>query len=242
MRRLLSSFAGLAIALSPAAGLAATDTNTADQQGNSGQAMSLDLLSLTEFTLNPSQDTWISLIQQIRAHPCYNAVGREKSWCEDRYGLTDDLHVLLNRSNFADWLHGQMVNAACSGLAATEWIPCVNRVPVLTAENISSFNGSLGGTVAPAGQGGPNLTTSNSALFELAGTAPTTRQNALRIIAENENDERATTPYERSTMLWEWCADSHMGQSGCFHSFQRFVNDPSITQETIRDVIERNGR
>jgi hypothetical protein len=177
-------------------------------------------------------------------------VGEEKDMCKHDFGLTTDLRTTLRGIDFASWLHDEMAKAMCGGQTGAGYASCLMTVPTLNAADVLRYRQQLDGTSGVENNGdadvfddptdNPDMTETNEALFDRAGTPLTTRQNALDIIAAGEaNDE--LTPYERSAMLWEWCADSRMGQTGCFHSFQRFVHDPSIDRDTIRQIIDQNG-
>lgn len=241
MQRFAASILAFSIGFAPATGaLAAEGNGDASAFSNAG----LSFLSVTDFALNPTAENWISVAQQIKAHPCYVMVGEEEETCRDKYGLTMELRATLSGANFSYWLHDAMVDSVCGNQTGSNYVTCVMGVPTLGAADVARYRQQLDGSLEAtedAGMFDGGTSETNAELFDRAGTPLTTRQHAIEIIAESEeNDEM--TPYERSTMLWEWCADTHMGQSGCFHSFQRFVNDPSIDNDTIKAVIEANGR
>lgn len=227
----------LAIGLAPAGGAMAADgdTNATNDPASDPATMelSLDLLSLTDFVSNPTEDTWLSVMQQLRAHPCFNVVGEEREMCEAEYGLTADIETLLGRTDFAAWLRTEMTDAACGGMIGADRSACVARIPTFTETTFDTrIESDFGGEV--------DLTTSNESLFEQAGTAPTTREHALDLIEEQSAADQEMTPHERATILWDLCAESDIGQSGCYHTYLRFVEDSSINSDELREVIRMN--
>jgi hypothetical protein len=254
MKRFASAAMALAIGLAPAAPAFADDGTHMDtmtdssSDSTSSAHFSLDLLSMTDFALNPTDDTWISVVQQIRAHPCYQTVGEEQDMCEDEFGLKTDLKTMLSGTNFSAWLRDLMIDSLCGGQAGVNRSSCLMGIPSLSATDSLRFQNQLNGNGSidvsnndeDDNDDVTDLSESNEELFERAGTAPTTRQNALDIIEENEDNETTDTPYERSVKLWDWCESSGMGQGGCFHSFQRFVEDDGVSEDEIRDAIMGN--
>ncbi len=244
----------LAIGLAPASTAFADDAHMDTMMDSSSEStsahFSLDLLSMTDFALNPTDDTWISVVQQIRAHPCYTTVGEEQDMCDEEFGLKTDLKTMLSGTNFSAWLRDLMIDSLCGGQAGVSRSSCMTGIPTLGSVDALRFQAQLMGDAAVDSSDDDDededgsmteSSESNEDLFERAGTAPTTRQNALDIIEENEENETTDTPYERSVKLWEWCADSAMGQGGCFHSFQRYVEDDKVSDDDIRDAIMANN-
>lgn len=244
MKRFASAAVALAIGLAPAAPAFAAD---ADMNATTSAHFSLDLLSMTDFALNPTDDTWISVVQQIRAHPCYHTVGDEHEMCEEKFGLRTDLQTMLSGTNFSAWLRDLMTDSLCGGQAGMNGSQCLMSIPTISSTDALRFQGQLLGDVMTDSTdewdddgSTADWSESNAELFERAGTAPTTRQNALDIIEENESNEATDTPYERSVKLWKWCENSSMGQGGCFQTFQRYVEDDDVSEDDIRDAIMSN--
>lgn len=221
----------VAIGLAPLAGIApalAADTTTSSNT-STDTSISLDLLSLTDFALNPSERTWNAVLQQLHAHPCYRAVNEELDWCRAQYGLSADIESLLqNRSAFMDWLTGQIVAIVCNNDESS--IGCLSSIQLISEADW--WNTGSGTTI--------DLTNAtNEELFDEVGVL-TTRQHAIEIIQERMDQRNVLSTHERATLLWNACADTDMGQSGCFQTYQRYVNDRSVDLETIRDVIRGN--
>jgi hypothetical protein len=254
MKRFASAAVALAIGLAPASAAFADDMHMdtmmeSSSDSSSSGHFSLDLLNMTDFALNPTDDTWISVVQQIRAHPCYQTVGEEQEMCDEEFGLKTDLKTMLSGTNFSAWLRNLMIDSLCGGQAGVNRSSCMMGIPTLSSMDALRFQGQLTGDAmvdsSDDEDGDDDGSTtdmweSNEDLFERAGTAPTTRQNALDIIEENEESETTDTPYERSVKLWEWCENSEMGQGGCFQRFQRYVEDDNVSSDEIQDAISNS--
>lgn len=227
-----------AIGLAPASGVLAAENDMDTNANSSSMNLSIDFLSLTDFSLNPTDDTWVTVVQQLRAHPCFRTVGEEADWCKDTYGFTADIETLLRRTDFVAWLRNEMIDAVCGAQTGINRATCLANIPMITGTDMTLFQQQLSGEASAD----IDMTTSNEALFQRAGTPLTTRQKALDIIEQNESESAVLTTHERARLLWNACENSSMGQNGCYHSFHRYIDDRTLDINDVRGVIDRNGR